>query len=641
MALGAAAYLSVPWEPPLWAVLAATAIAGSASVLARPRGSGLAAFALGLLAMCSLGTLAGKVRSIVAEAPVLTREVGPVRVEGRIAEIDASDRSRRLRVRVHAIEGLGRSQTPKFVRFSVKDADRWGVGETISCRVILAPPPRPVVPGDYAFHREAYFQQLGGVGFALGACQPIAAQPPQSIAAKFQTALTEYRREMAVYIASVAGDGGGVAAAVISGDRSFISPDDAEALRASGLAHLLSISGLHMALAGGIFFVSLRTVWPLAEPLAQRAPAVKVAAIGAIIACTYYLFLSGAEVATLRAYIMAIIAFGAKLFDRPALSIRSLATAMFVAVLIQPQTVLSPGFQMSYAATGALIAMFEAWPRNQSSGPTGWLSRTLAWAAATLGASIVASTATAPYSLFHFARSAPLSVVANIATSPIISFWSAPAAAAAAIAAPFGLQAPFLNLLGQSLALVQRIADWAATASPDLDLPTVTPPILILVTLALAVACIQRGWGRAAALAPLGCAIALWTGSGRPIAYIAADASVFVRTAGPTDPWIEITAWRSDNGLNPMSIRGPIQKTPCAKTATTCVIETRFGQYIFEPVAKAGEAEGDLILWRDSEPAYSIKPRELAASGGAILEWRAGALRIRTAPPTSQRPWDR
>ena len=113
-----------------------------------------------------------------------------------------------------------------------------------------------------------------------------------------------------------------MSAAMISGDRSFISPDDAEALRLSGLAHLLSISGVHMVLAGGIFFFLVRMLWPLCEPLALRVPSVHVAAFAAITACTLYFLISGMEVATQRSYVMAMIGFGAKLFDRPAISLK-------------------------------------------------------------------------------------------------------------------------------------------------------------------------------------------------------------------------------------------------------------------------------------------------------------------------------
>lgn len=150
-----------------------------------------------------------------------------------------------------------------------------------------------------------------------------------------------------------------MAAAMVAGDRSFITPDDSEALRLSGLAHLLSISGVHMVLAGGVIFFAIRLLWPFIEPLALRVPSVKAAALGAVLACTLYFAISGGEVATQRAYIMALVGFGAKLFDRPALSLRSIAVSLAMVVLLQPEAVVTPGFQMSFAASGTLIALYD------------------------------------------------------------------------------------------------------------------------------------------------------------------------------------------------------------------------------------------------------------------------------------------
>ena len=220
------------------------------------------------------------------------------------------------------------------------------------------------MPDDYVFHRDAYFQQLGGVGFSTGKCEPLPTPPPATLVERAGYWIGALRRAIAAHVYEAAGEkGGGMAAAMVAGDRSFITPDDAEALRLSGLAHLLSISGVHMVLVGGIVFFAIRLLWPLLEPLALRVPSVQAAALGAVIACTLYFAISGAEVATQRAYVMALIAFGAKLFDRPALSLRSVAVALFVVVLLQPESVVTPGFQMSFAASASLIALYEIWPK--------------------------------------------------------------------------------------------------------------------------------------------------------------------------------------------------------------------------------------------------------------------------------------
>ncbi len=374
--MGAALYMTASFEPDWRVVAGVTLPAVVMWAILRRRGGGWLALLFGLLACACLGALAGTVRTALVSAPVLSQEIGPVRIEGVIAEIDASERSRRIRIHVRAIEGLAPEQTPKYVRFSYKGDIPFGPGRAVACSAILSPPPRPVVPGDYEFHRDAYFQQLGAVGFSTGKCEPLPTPPPVTLADKAFYWVPAVRRAISAHVFEQTGEsGGGMSAAMVAGDRSFITPDDSEALRLSGLAHLLSISGVHMVLAGGIVFFIICFLWPLAEPLALRVPSVKAAAFGAVVACTLYFIISCMEVATQRAYVMALIAFGAKLLDRPALSLRSIAVALFVVVLLQPESVVTPGFQMSFAAPGALIALYEVWPKLDRPDRPGVLAR--------------------------------------------------------------------------------------------------------------------------------------------------------------------------------------------------------------------------------------------------------------------------
>lgn len=618
-----------------------------------------------------------KTRTLAVSAPVLLQETRPVRIEGVVSEIDASERSRRIRVQVRAIEGLGPDQTPRFVRFSVRGDIDYLPGRAIACRAILSPPPRPTVPGDYEFHRDAWFQQLGGVGFVIGACEPLATPPPADAIDRAILWIGAIRRAMATHVAEAAGPkGGGMAAAMISGDRSFISPDDAEALRLSGLTHLLSISGVHMVLVGGAVFFALRFLWPFAEFLALRIPAVHVAAFGAIIACTLYFAVSGAEVATQRAYVMALIAFGAKLFDRPAISLRSLAVAMAIVVVLQPESVVAPGFQMSFAASAALIALYEIWPRLDRPEGAGPIGRVGGWIVGAAATSLVASLATMPFALHHFDRAALFSVLANMAATPIISFWTTPAALAAAVATPFGLDEFFLWLMGHSLALVTDIAHISAEASPPVDLPRLSAAGLGFAAAAIGIFCVLRGAGRFVALAPGIAAAILWTSGPRTVGYVSTDGSVFLKAQAPGDDqtgWTELTAWRAENGLNPLAVQGRPTRDPCGRKALQCRIEAQSG--IFEmrnadpspsptdsPVAGAagsvdppagGPPNGDplirlascpsqarLVFTPVSGPTAHLAPCDLASAGGASLGIGPdGKVQVTLGRRESGRPW--
>ncbi|MBL4758173.1 MAG: ComEC/Rec2 family competence protein, partial [Rhizobiales bacterium] len=146
---------------------------------------------------------------------------------------------------------------------------------------------------------------------------------------------------------------------MITGDRSFISRNHVEMLRASGLAHVLAISGLHMTLVTGALFAGLRALLAFIPGIALRYPIKKIAAFAALFAGAFYLALSGANVATQRAFIMVGIMLVAILLERPAISLRNVALAALFVILWRPESVVTASFQMSFAAVTALIAAYE------------------------------------------------------------------------------------------------------------------------------------------------------------------------------------------------------------------------------------------------------------------------------------------
>ncbi len=642
LAGGAAAYMAAPDEPS-WAVLvAAAAVPGLIWLLIRRRGAGFLALAIAFVACLGIGALAGKIRSELVAAPILKEQMGPVRIEGTIVEIDASERSRRVRIDVRAIEGLTPDQTPRYVRFSFKGDLGLSPGRAVACRAILSPPPRPVVPGDYEFHRDAWFQQLGGVGFAVGKCEPLAMRPPATPLDSAFVWLGAVRRALAEFVYTAAGpEGGGMSAAMVSGDRSFITPDDAEALRLSGLAHLLSISGVHMVLVGGIIFFIVRFIWPFIEPLALRIPAVHAAALAAIIACTLYFAISGMEVATQRSYIIALIGFGAKLFDRPAISLRSLAIAMTLVVLLQPESVIMPGFQMSFAASAGLIALYEIWPRLGRIEQRGIFMRAGGWVIGAAATSLMASFATMPFALHHFDRAALFSVIANIVSTPVITLLTTPAAAAAALFAPVGLSAPFLWLMGLSLDVVLVIAHFSADHSPDVDLPRLGAAGMGLAAVAIALFCVLDRRGRIFALIPASVAVAVWLSAPQAVGYVSDDGSVFLKRS---DGWVELKDWRGRNGLNPLIIGDVIEKSSCSDKGAACSLPFEAGRAEIIPTAAAPPGapcpiSATLKLVSSKPSELVIDPCQSMGRGGAAIESQGGVLSLAPADNARNRPW--
>ncbi len=517
---GIAFYLTAPLEPS-WLILLciATAIFGLNLRVKKSKSNVVRILFLNLAIFC-VGFTFIKLKTDFTKVTFIEHQIGPVWLEGKLESIEGGSKGNRLLIRVGAISDLPSKDTPDFVRVTQKKDSLLLPGRELGCLVFLSPPPSPILPGDFNFKRKAFYGNLGGVGFTLGQCKPIAWSMvrDQGYLDNFQYGLDAVRHSLAVHIYKLLGEkSGGMAAAMITGEKTLLNNNDQETLRSVGLAHLLAISGLHMGLAAGIFFYIIKTLLTFIEFVAIRVYVSKIAAIGAIFGATGYLLLSGASIATQRAYIMALISLIAILLDRPALSLRNVSVAMILVVAIKPETVVSPGFQMSFAATAALIALYEAWPKgaNNSVG-----SRISKWASSIFATSLIASLATAPFSAFHFGRIAPMSVVSNLAAMPLISFWSAPSAAMAAIVSPLGLEDWFLRSFGYSLELVLMISRYFQSISPDGGNIYIPSMVFLMSILALVLGVILTRWYKILAVLPIIFAVTHFLTSPRPILLI-------------------------------------------------------------------------------------------------------------------------
>lgn len=345
------------------------------------------------------------------------------------------------------------------------------IGGGITGRARLSPPSGPALPGlnDFAF--ASFFRGIGAVGYFYGAPK---AKPIARNSSVFDNALTGIQARiqgMRVAIGdrirkTIGGDAGAIGAALITGEERSISRDALTALRDSGLAHVLAISGLNMALAAGTFLVGARAVLSCIPGLAHRFSVKKVAAIGALIMVTAYILISGAAVSAVRAWIMICIMLIATLFDRPSISLRNVALSAIIILVITPSAVTGPGFQMSFAATLALVAGYAWW---RISGPAEAASqhlprlfrvlRALKIAAAGLFiSSLIGGVSTLIYAAGYFHSIPAYGLVGNVVTMPLISIVIMPCALIAMLLMPFGLDTYPLLLMGACLDMVLLVA---------------------------------------------------------------------------------------------------------------------------------------------------------------------------------------
>jgi len=506
--------------PALYAVAGVVLLAG---LWLWRRGPDLAQPAAVIGLCLALGFLAAGGRAHWVASPMLERPFyGPVL--GRIIEIDrsASDALRVTLDRV-VLGDLAPDATPRIVRISLHGkAALAGMGpeglvpgQVVMNTARLAAPEGPTEPGGFDFRRMAFFDGMGAVGYSRS---PLVLWREPAAGAQLINRLRMHLSR--AVMAAVPGDAGAFASGAMTGDRSGISQDTVAALRDSNLAHLLAISGMNMAFLTGFVFVLLRYGVALVPVLALRVNSKKLAAGAAFAVALFYLLLSGANVATERAFLMVTVMLGAVLFDRRALSLRSVAVSALVLLLWQPESLTEPGFQLSFAATVALIWAFGALDRRVMQER---ISRWVMPVFTLVLSSVVAGVATAPFAAAHFNRFTDYGLVANLLTVPMMSLLMG-AGAVAALLAPFGLAGPALWVMGLAARWILFVAHWIAGLHGAVT-PIVAPGpwVLPLFVVAGAWAILMQGRARALAVLPLVLALGLWAGAERPVLLISSD----------------------------------------------------------------------------------------------------------------------
>jgi competence protein ComEC len=521
IACGAGWWFALPWEPGIAFYLGAAAVLGL-SALGWRLGPELAHpfwVALGCLA---LGVLAAGGRAHLQAAPILGfRYYGPI--EGRIVEIDRSQADLiRLTLDRVVLERVAPERTPVRVRISLHHPVAYirpEPGLTVMTTGHLAAPPPPSEPNGFDFPRMAFFERLGAVGYTRAPL--LALEPP----APGEQRINRLRARLSAAIQSrIPGQPGAFAAGAVTGDRSAIAQATVEDLRASNLSHLLAISGMNMAFLTGFVFAALRYGLALIPALALRLPGKKLAALLALAVAAFYLALSGFNVATERAFVMVAVMLGAVLFDRRALSLRSVAISATILLLLQPEALLSPGFQMSFAATVALIAGFGMVERRvlREQLPRWTLPLFTA-----LLSTLIAGFATAPYGAAHFNRYTDYGLLANLLTVPTMGLLVMPGAVIAALLAPLGLAAPGLWLMELGARWILGVAHWIAGWDGAVTgLPTPGPWVLPLLTLGALWVVLWRGPVRLLGLGPMVVAFGLWATVQRPPLLVSPDGAL-------------------------------------------------------------------------------------------------------------------
>lgn len=465
LGLGIGLYFALPHEPMLW-LLWTYAGGFGASVLWLRNHRSINLVLLALFCVVLGMALAGT-RTWWVGAPVLHHETGAVSVTGQVDALEVQESGVRVTLAHLQISRVSPDRTPKKVRITLRgDQPSFAPGDWLEVRANLRPPPPPAMPGAFDFQRHSYFKSLGGVGFAYGAAR-VVGRAPQSGVESLAYRLQNGRLSIAARVrAALGGDVGAVGAALMTGQRGAIPEPVMEDMRASGLAHLLAISGLHVGLVAAMVFVALRAVLALLPGIALNRPVKKWAAMCAISVAFGYALMAGATVPTQRAFLMIALMFVAVLLDRKAISLRTVAWAAAIILAMRPESLTGASFQMSFAAAVALVAAYEEFQRRgwfTSRAETVW-ARAARYVLGVALTTVIAGAATGVFAAFHFNRVADFGLAANMIAVPVMALWVMPWALMAYVLMPFGLDGATLQAMGWGIEVIlwaaHQVAAW-------------------------------------------------------------------------------------------------------------------------------------------------------------------------------------
>ncbi len=682
--LGIAGYFWLPFEPG-WALALAPLVAAGGLRLAVRRGT-WALVASGALLAAATGFALAKLRTEIVRAPVIAKKTGPITLTGWVEWVTPGGaRGPRLTIRVIAIEGFGEADRPVRVRIRSRfRGQQLSPGMAVRVRAILRPPPEPAMPGGYDFAREAWFRALGGVGFAIAKPEPFsaAAAPPFDLVLKAW--VERLRHRIALRITSqLPGPEGALAAALITGERGAIPEEVVEALRRAGLAHILAISGLHMAIMAGAIYWLARSLLALSPALALRYRVKTWAALLGLFGAGVYLVISGASVATERAYVMVALMFLAAMLGRPAVSLRNVALAALAILLLRPESLFSVSFQMSFAAVTALVAVYEALAKRAqarephlreqrsrdegardvaarvSVGP-GAARRVAYFFLGIVFTTLVASLAVAPFAAYHFHKLTQYGVLANLLAVPLFSVVVMPLALVSLLAMPLGLDGMPLAAMGRALDgilwVAQEVAGRAGAVRHVAQMPASALGLFVLGGLWLALW--QTRW-RLAGLVFVALGLVLAPQAPRPDLLISRNAkTVAIRLGDGRLSFMpgrgggyEMRRWLEADGA-PANSAGPLRGRGYRCDRRGCVARVR-GKRLALPKMPAAleddcrEAQILVLAFSQARACPSaelvIDGRDLARSGAhAVTIGAAGAYLVETvAERRGRRPWVR
>lgn len=458
---GIALYFALPFEPNYWyslGVLEATLF-----LFYLLRNKGLHLFFTAIL-LIEFGFMNIQLQTLLKSRKVaFTLEVTDY-IKGQISAVSYNEKGRK-RLLLQNAENFDEPLKGKY-RVTVMNGGNtdFEVGQCVELVGTFFPPsPVPVLNG-FQLNRKYFYEEISGIGYANSSVFVIDCEHGQP--SSFRIRLNKIRQQITDDVAKILPlDEAGIVDAVLIGEQSRTPKRIVNNYRDSGLAHFLSVSGLHMGAIAGLVFFVLRFLLALFPAVALRYDVKKLAAAGAILFGALYLLVSGMAIPAERAFIMTAVVLLGVIFNRQAISMRMVCFAGLVLLIVSPQALISISFQMSFAAVVALIAFYEKYAQKIAlwSVNRGIFSKIFFYLAGIVICDFVASLATMPFAIYHFHRISVYTSLANLLAGPLIGLVLMPLILLCLAALPLGLALYPLQALGYGVGWLNKITGFVSS----------------------------------------------------------------------------------------------------------------------------------------------------------------------------------
>ncbi len=460
---GIALYFFLPFEPSLWMTLAFIELLVLAAYFCRFNNNML--LVLAALAIFILGFSNAQLQAFRTAKHYQTYNIGKTYLKGKVKAVDYS-RSGKPRLTLENPQDFDENVLKGKVMITLLAREtNVKPGDCVELAADVKEPLKTLVVGGYQFSRKYFFENVSASGFALSRAVKVQCAESSGWREKFDFGVQGLRRKIALKIKAVLpADEASVTSAIVAGDKNAINEKLFEQYRDSGLAHFLSISGLHMSMIAGLMFFLVRFALVLIPPISLRCDTKKIAAVLAFLMSAFYLLISGAEIPAERAFIMTSIVLLGVLVSRRAISMQNIAWAALVILIFYPEALVGASFQMSFAAVVCLIAFYEkyAGALHRFLNRGGFLRIVFVYVGGILASDLVASLATLPFCVYHFNRISVYTTLGNLLAGPVIGLIIMPFVLLSMILMPLGLEAWALKITGFGVNLVNKTTAWVA-----------------------------------------------------------------------------------------------------------------------------------------------------------------------------------